>query len=105
MPTENDAISENKIAIVTGGSRGIGRNTVLSLAKRGTPIVRYPIPTRDDVAHVVERDAWSVTGCLGGDRGTRSGLAAKILLQFQPLWQLTDLSQKRMYRTSETRSD
>jgi len=35
MPTENDAISKNKIAIVTGESRGIGRNTVLSLAKRG----------------------------------------------------------------------
>jgi NAD(P)-dependent dehydrogenase (short-subunit alcohol dehydrogenase family) len=28
-------MSESKIAIVTGGSRGIGRNTVLCLAKRG----------------------------------------------------------------------
>jgi NAD(P)-dependent dehydrogenase (short-subunit alcohol dehydrogenase family) len=28
-------MSDSKIAIVTGGSRGIGRNTVLSLAKRG----------------------------------------------------------------------
>ena len=28
-------MSNTKIAIVTGGSRGIGRNTVLSLAKRG----------------------------------------------------------------------
>jgi len=28
-------MSNDKIAIVTGGSRGIGRNTVLSLAKRG----------------------------------------------------------------------
>ncbi len=28
-------MSDTKIAIVTGGSRGIGRNTVLSLAKRG----------------------------------------------------------------------
>jgi NAD(P)-dependent dehydrogenase (short-subunit alcohol dehydrogenase family) len=35
MATENTAVSNTKIAIVTGGSRGIGRNTVLSLAKRG----------------------------------------------------------------------
>lgn len=28
-------MSESKIAVVTGGSRGIGRNTVLCLAKRG----------------------------------------------------------------------
>ena len=36
MPSANAAVSNTtKIAIVTGGSRGLGRNTVLSLAKRG----------------------------------------------------------------------
>ncbi|HTJ57882.1 MAG TPA: SDR family oxidoreductase [Devosiaceae bacterium] len=35
MPTENTADSATKIAIVTGGSRGLGRDTVLSLARRG----------------------------------------------------------------------
>jgi len=35
MLTENRANSATKIAIVTGGSRGIGRNIVLSLARRG----------------------------------------------------------------------
>lgn len=36
MPTENTAIATTtRIAIVTGGSRGIGRNTVLSFARRG----------------------------------------------------------------------
>jgi NAD(P)-dependent dehydrogenase (short-subunit alcohol dehydrogenase family) len=35
MPLETAVVSQNKIAIVTGGSRGIGRNTVLSLARRG----------------------------------------------------------------------
>jgi NAD(P)-dependent dehydrogenase (short-subunit alcohol dehydrogenase family) len=35
MPSEKAIISSTKIAIVTGGSRGLGRNTVLSLARRG----------------------------------------------------------------------
>jgi NAD(P)-dependent dehydrogenase (short-subunit alcohol dehydrogenase family) len=36
MPTENAVSSSNaKIAIVTGGSRGLGRNIVLNLARRG----------------------------------------------------------------------
>lgn len=35
MPIENRAHDGQKIAIVTGGSRGLGRNTVLNLADRG----------------------------------------------------------------------
>jgi len=35
MSIENSSFSEGKIAIVTGGSRGLGRNTVFNLAKRG----------------------------------------------------------------------
>jgi NAD(P)-dependent dehydrogenase (short-subunit alcohol dehydrogenase family) len=35
MSTEKTVFPNSKIAIVTGGSRGLGRNTVLSLAKRG----------------------------------------------------------------------
>jgi NAD(P)-dependent dehydrogenase (short-subunit alcohol dehydrogenase family) len=34
MPTVK-GVTSNTITIVSGGSRGIGRNTVLSLAKRG----------------------------------------------------------------------
>ncbi|HET6327319.1 MAG TPA: SDR family oxidoreductase [Planctomycetaceae bacterium] len=35
MTQQNTAIPGRKIAVVTGGSRGLGRNTVLSLARRG----------------------------------------------------------------------
>jgi NAD(P)-dependent dehydrogenase (short-subunit alcohol dehydrogenase family) len=35
MPTEKTAASNTRIAVVTGGSRGLGRSTVLSLARRG----------------------------------------------------------------------
>ena len=35
MFQQNPQVSAGKIAIVTGASRGLGRNTVLSLAKRG----------------------------------------------------------------------
>ena len=35
MPSTNSPATARKIAIVTGGSRGLGRETVLSLAQRG----------------------------------------------------------------------
>ena len=35
MSTESSTRPSSKIAIVTGGSRGLDRNTVLSLAQRG----------------------------------------------------------------------
>ena len=35
MPTEKSSSFAGKIAIVTGGSRGLGQNTVLHLARRG----------------------------------------------------------------------
>jgi NAD(P)-dependent dehydrogenase (short-subunit alcohol dehydrogenase family) len=48
MPTET------KIAIVTGGSRGIGRNTVLSLAGRGVDVVFTYNSNRAEADKVVE---------------------------------------------------
>ena len=35
MPTETQPVPSTKVALVTGGSRGLGRDTVLSLARRG----------------------------------------------------------------------
>ncbi len=42
MSQEQFSFLDANIAIVTGGSRGLGRNTVLSLARRG---VRSILPT------------------------------------------------------------
>lgn len=42
MPQENTVGSETRIAIVTGGSRGLGRNTAVSLARHGVDsIITY----------------------------------------------------------------
>jgi NAD(P)-dependent dehydrogenase (short-subunit alcohol dehydrogenase family) len=39
MPAKHSAASANKIAIVTGGSRGLGRNTSVNLARRGVDVI------------------------------------------------------------------
>jgi len=39
MSTEKAAKSATKIALVTGGSRGLGRNTALSLARKGVDLI------------------------------------------------------------------
>jgi NAD(P)-dependent dehydrogenase (short-subunit alcohol dehydrogenase family) len=46
--------TERKIAVVTGGSRGIGRNTVLSLARRGVDSILTYNSNRDEADKVVE---------------------------------------------------
>ena len=42
-------MSDTRIAIVTGGSRGIGRNTVISLAERGVDLI-FTYNARRDAA-------------------------------------------------------
>jgi NAD(P)-dependent dehydrogenase (short-subunit alcohol dehydrogenase family) len=43
----------NKIALVTGGSRGIGRNSVLALAKKGVDVVFTYNTNKEAADHVV----------------------------------------------------
>jgi NAD(P)-dependent dehydrogenase (short-subunit alcohol dehydrogenase family) len=43
----------NKIALVTGGSRGLGRNMAISLAKHGIDVVLTYHSNKDDADHVV----------------------------------------------------
>src|ERR1700749_3641225 len=39
IPRRKISMSDSKIAIVTGASRGLGRNTVLALAKKGVDVI------------------------------------------------------------------
>jgi NAD(P)-dependent dehydrogenase (short-subunit alcohol dehydrogenase family) len=39
MASDTSATMTNKTAIITGGSRGIGRNTAVSVARRGVDII------------------------------------------------------------------
>ena len=67
--------SENKIAIVTGGNRGLGRNTVLHLAKRGVQCIFTFHSHEDEAQEVVKlaEDEGSKASCLQlntGDMGS-----------------------------------
>ncbi len=52
MPNQNNQSEARKIAIVTGGSRGIGRNTVVSLAKQSVDSI-FTFNTHREDAEVV----------------------------------------------------
>lgn len=53
--------SLNKIAVVTGGSRGIGRSEVLNLAQRGVNVI-FTYQSRADLAEEVIADAAASPG-------------------------------------------
>ncbi len=53
MSTENTANTPAKIAVITGGSRGLGRNTVLSLAERGVNSIFTYHSSRAEAEEVV----------------------------------------------------
>jgi NAD(P)-dependent dehydrogenase (short-subunit alcohol dehydrogenase family) len=70
-PEQTNQFNPGQIAIVTGGSRGIGRNTVVSLAKRGVRVI-FTYHSRDaDAAAVVAevREAGAVAVALPLDAG------------------------------------
>ncbi|WP_176594262.1 SDR family NAD(P)-dependent oxidoreductase [Sphingobium sp. EM0848] len=48
-------MSSTKVALVTGGSRGLGRNTALALAQAGMDVI-FTYRTEKSLAHEVERE-------------------------------------------------
>jgi NAD(P)-dependent dehydrogenase (short-subunit alcohol dehydrogenase family) len=57
MSTDTSTISPARIAIVTGGSRGLGRNTVLSLAQRGVDSIFTYHSNQAEADHVAAKVA------------------------------------------------
>jgi len=53
MPTASGDMSTRRIAVVTGGSRGLGRNTVINLARRGVDSILTYRTNRADADAVV----------------------------------------------------
>ena len=53
MPTDNTSTTTAKVALVTGGSRGLGRSTVLHLAHRGVQSIFTYNANRDAAQSVV----------------------------------------------------
>ena len=49
-----DDINSNKVALVTGGSRGLGKDIALSLARDGNGVIITYHSKAEDAARVVE---------------------------------------------------
>ena len=78
MPIETNVVTSKKIAIVTSGSRGIGRNTVESLARRGvnTIFTYHTHGTEAEAVVVAVKDAGAEAVALQLDAGNIASLDA-----------------------------
>jgi NAD(P)-dependent dehydrogenase (short-subunit alcohol dehydrogenase family) len=55
MTTKSTKITKSKTAIITGGSRGLGRNTAVSLARRGVDVI-FTYHAKKQDAEIVVRE-------------------------------------------------
>jgi len=85
-------MSESKIALITGGSRGLGRNTALHLADRGVDVIlTYHSRAADAdaaIAEIEQRGARAAALQLDtGDSTSFSDFAAQLRALLQARWQ------------------
>ena len=85
-------MTHSPIALVTGGSRGLGRNTALKLAARGVDVILTYRSRRDEadtvVAQIEKAGARAVALPLNvGDSGTFPAFAALVRERLATLWQ------------------
>lgn len=88
MSLEKSENSTTKIAIVTGGSRGLGRNTAISLARRGVDVIFTYHARKEDAETVVsEIEAMGRKAAAflldTGDTGTFDGFVSGVQTTLQ----------------------
>nr|WP_226789982.1 SDR family NAD(P)-dependent oxidoreductase [Rahnella sikkimica] len=81
-----------KIAIVTGGSRGLGRNAIEKLAKKGVDVI-FTYHSQIDAAKAVVQSVEASGGKAvalaldTGDTGSFDAFVAEVKTQLQQVWQ------------------
>lgn len=81
-----------KIAIVTGGSRGLGRNAIEKLAKKGVDVIftyRSQIDAAKAVVQTVEASGGKAVALAlnTGETGSFDAFVAEVKTQLQQVWQ------------------
>jgi NAD(P)-dependent dehydrogenase (short-subunit alcohol dehydrogenase family) len=90
MPS-ND-FTDNKIAVVIGGSSGIGHHAALRIAERGAGVIlsynSHPDGAEETVATIEDRGGTAVALHLDvGDSGTFDALAQRVAAEISDRWQ------------------
>jgi NAD(P)-dependent dehydrogenase (short-subunit alcohol dehydrogenase family) len=91
MPGENNGETSTKVAIITGASRGLGRNTALNLAKRGVDlIITYHANRAEADAAVTAIQALGRKAVAfrldSGDTGTFAGFVTDVGRALHEIW-------------------
>jgi NAD(P)-dependent dehydrogenase (short-subunit alcohol dehydrogenase family) len=86
--------TDNKIAVVTGGSSGIGRYAALRIAERGARVIltynTNPEGAEETIATIEDRGGTAVAMQLDvGDSGTFDAFAQRVAAEISDRWQRT----------------